>query len=603
MKKNKLEPYISILKKPVVLFLIFTIIGSVIFFLRFPNNFTQPNFYAEDGSIFLTNIQERGFLGALFTSFNGYFIFGLYLMEGVGFLINFIAHKDFIDLASSFAITSYIFFGAVAALPFLLFKKVFNFSALLITFLLITFVPLPGSDYAILGTIGNAKFAFVYIAFLILIYRHITPEKSWRRIVVADLFIALCAYTNIVVYPLLLFALIRYIPIIKKSGVWYLLKLHSFQSLMALGVVLIPQLIYIKINGIPAMPGYLDTPYEPASTINLFIYRPFLFPFLDMSIKSMSNTTVIVAFITLITMLWFGLKKWWAILVFGVVSIFLITLLFVINRTGVSSLFLGYASGGPDQFFYTQNMIICFLFGIAIFELIRRVTYTRIRRLLWLTLAILIWFVYIPASGTFGKNDFMQKTVGNIYTNAQKECSETNAINIQLYPIESTSFQLKNQDRKEVCTSEVINYVPSSDDLGLKNDSTYISSVSQSKIQQTFKANYNGLNGIGVQFLTYKTKVSGEYTLDLYDKTCTQKIRTSTIDGSSIQDAQFSRYSFDKIANSKGKVYCYTIVAQNTKGTSLAVSLSKPDEYSEGTLTINASPRQNDLMMELYYAR
>lgn len=41
-----------IMGHPKVLFVAFTIIGTYIFYLRFPNNFHEPNFYAEDGSVF-----------------------------------------------------------------------------------------------------------------------------------------------------------------------------------------------------------------------------------------------------------------------------------------------------------------------------------------------------------------------------------------------------------------------------------------------------------------------------------------------------------------------------------------------------------------------
>ena len=165
---QKLSKYLN---KPWVLFIIFSLIGAFIFFMRFPNNFYEPNFYAEDGSIFLLNIERYGFMGALLTTFNGYYVFGMYLLEGIGYVINLLTFGHFIDLARSFAITSYLFLGAVCALPILLFKNKWGFLTTFLVFILSVFIPMPGYDYAIIGTIGNLKFIFVYLAFLLMIYR------------------------------------------------------------------------------------------------------------------------------------------------------------------------------------------------------------------------------------------------------------------------------------------------------------------------------------------------------------------------------------------------------------------------------------------------
>jgi hypothetical protein len=60
-------------------FLLVGVVAAVLIW-RFPNLLQYPNFYAEDGSVFLQNIIDKGVAGSLLTPFNGYFITGLYLL-------------------------------------------------------------------------------------------------------------------------------------------------------------------------------------------------------------------------------------------------------------------------------------------------------------------------------------------------------------------------------------------------------------------------------------------------------------------------------------------------------------------------------------------
>src|SRR3990167_8581423 len=59
------------------------VVSILIFYYRFPNNFSAPNFYAEDGYIFGDTIIKNGFWQALLTTFNGYYIWGVYMLEQI----------------------------------------------------------------------------------------------------------------------------------------------------------------------------------------------------------------------------------------------------------------------------------------------------------------------------------------------------------------------------------------------------------------------------------------------------------------------------------------------------------------------------------------
>lgn len=171
---------------PVLLCFVVWLISSYIFYRRFPSNYNQPNFYAEDGNVFAKAIIDHGFWQALTTTFDGYYVFGIYLLEKVGFIINGLFYGGrFVNLPRSFALVSYGYMGLMATMPLILFRRYMKLPALLAIALLVTYVPMSGFNYGIIttmagimGAIGNLKFTFLYLAFLLLCYRHLMPEKS-----------------------------------------------------------------------------------------------------------------------------------------------------------------------------------------------------------------------------------------------------------------------------------------------------------------------------------------------------------------------------------------------------------------------------------------
>lgn len=610
MNKNQLKvslnKLIKYLDKPWVLFLIFCVIGTLIFFLRFPNNFFEPNFYAEDGSIFMLNIEKYGFLKAFFTTFNGYYVFGIYLLEGAGYIINFLFSGGLIDLARSFALISYIFLGTICALPILLFRNRWGLSVALLIFLLSVFVPMPGYDYSIIGTIGNLKFIFVYLAFLLLIYRHFASEDKLIKVIAIDIIIAICAYTNVAVYLLMPFAVLKYIRFLnpKKNKLKKIIKLRSFQSLLLLGILLVPQIIVIKIFGLPSMAGYLDTPYQWNSTINLFIFRPFLYPIFIGLTKYMTDILVVCLFCILSVFLWISIKKNRELLIFGYLTIFFITFLFVANRTGIGDLFTGYSSGGPDQFFYTQNLIICFLLGLSIPATLRHFKKILSFKISYLIILILIIITYAPAAGTYGENNFMQSTVKNIYTQAQYECNQNDSINIQLYPAKNDLFQLKDLDRNKICTENITNYIPDTEYTDeTTKDNSYISDITKTSAYQTFHSKYNGLDGVSLMVLTYGQKIKDDYIFNLYKSDCSTLIESYRIKQESLKDAKYTRIPFDKIANSKNQKYCFSISTNKQASTPLAIPLSNNHQYKDGDLLLDKIAEDNDFMIRLHYTK
>ncbi len=68
---------------------------------------------------------------------------------------------------------SAVFLGLCAVLPFALFRRELGSGISLLAGLLLVLVPMYSYDYAILGTLSNLKFAFLYIAFILALYRYL----------------------------------------------------------------------------------------------------------------------------------------------------------------------------------------------------------------------------------------------------------------------------------------------------------------------------------------------------------------------------------------------------------------------------------------------
>lgn len=592
------------------LFAVLWAVLSYIFYLRFPNNYRQPNFFGEEGSIFADNIIRHGFLQALGTTFNGYYIWGLYVLEKIAFMVNAVFYNgEFVNLPRAFADVSYAFFGLCALLPLYLFKGRVKRPALLLTTMLVLFVPLGGWDYGILGTLGQLKFAAVYIAFLLLVYRHYLPEHS-KKLYLVDFILLVCAYTNITVYAMLPFALVRYWPKVKGSKFWQnvktaLFKDRGLQSLIVLGVLLLPQLYIIKRDGVPALPGYLDTPYNFKSTIEIFLSRSYLYEILFPINKYLNDVIVVIVFAAIMFLLWWLVKKFRAVVIFGVLTIFLATFLFVIKRTGISEFYSGYKDAGPAQFFFAQNWIFGFLFSLLLAELISKIKIRAYRIGLYAIIVVGFLVFFRPYAGSYGKNDFEAKTVGNIYVNAQTACAtKAPNLSISVYPVPTLKYN--HISRQLLCTPAALNYRPEEIDLGLVPfENNYLSDLGgKNYFSQTFVSPQGNLNGLEVYFSTFLRTVDTPYALDLFAGNCTTKLQTIPLRTSKIDDNDFYLIQFKTLPASKDTTYCFSVNSTAKRGQPsdpLAVQLSKSEAYPSGKTLINGVLDERDVVFKLHY--
>ena len=576
-------------------------IASFIFYRRFPNNYLQPNFYAEDGSVLAKNIFDKGFFHALGTTFNGYYIWGLYILEKLGMIVNYLFfHNEFANLPRALALTSYTTLAFITTLPVLLFRRYFKPQALALIVLLSVFVPLTSYDYAIIGTIGNLKFAFIYLAFLLLIYRHLMPDNS-KKVYLIDAGLLICAYTNITVYPMMLFALLRYIP--KSKGKDFYKKIvhdKTFQSLIGLGLLMLPQLYVVKTQGVPVLKGYLDSGFDYKRTVEIFVDRSYLYGLFFPINKFLNDAYAILVTGVLIELGIIFAKKYRKIFLFGLASIFLATFLFVIKRTGVSQFFIGYKNGGPDQFFYPQNWIFVFIVGLASVEI-----FDKVKRIPWrITLYCLVFGIIIlglaPHANSYGDNNFMAKNVGTIYAVAQKACdSNRQQLDVTIYPTPDNLYS--NINRQVLCTKSVTTYHPNEYSLGLAPYDNSTVEISAVDFNQTFVSPQNDLDGLTIYFSTFLQKLHMPYRLSIYQADCRSLMGAVDIPVGKIHDNAFMTIKMPVIPTSKDKAFCFSIKPASNTPQPLALQLSKPDIYMGGLATLNGQPSNRDIVFALHY--
>jgi hypothetical protein len=582
------------------------LIASFIAYKRYPTYLTTPNFYAEDGSVFAANIVHKGFWSALVTPFNGYFIFGIYLLEGTAFLANGLTGGgDLLNLPVSLAIVSYTFWGLLATFPLMLFwNDIKNKVWLFLVGILLALTPLPSFNYAILGTVGNYKFAFVYIAFLLLVKRlRVKQYTPWIHLLDAGLVI--CTLTNATVYLLLPIALLAYWEgrrqVFKKNYWIGLFKKPAFLSLGITFLLVGIQIVYIALRGgVDELQGYLQEPYQFGKTIEIFFQRTLLFP-LDHSIaKHLNDILVVGATVTLGgCLIRFARKEDRIIALFGLYAALVTTILFVSQRTGVSQFFSHYQTSATDQFFYAQNLILLFTAAFIFVRYAEECKRPAARILLCVGFGLLL--MQSAVHNDFGSGVLMNRLTGDLKYAAQQACQQHGGAQIlaPLYPVGAQSLTL---DRKKYCP-EVANYTPQRQPLPVAPYNNNYAPITDASITQTFKSAHDQLSGLSILLSTFGVKSDNKYQLNLYDAHCQKTLRVVDFTGHRLIDNAYFDIHFTSLTNSKNKTYCFKLstVKLQPDAPAVAVQLSEPQKYLDGAAIKNGNPLDEDVVFDLLY--
>lgn len=429
-------------KSPVAYWLILALGLSFVFALRNISTFTLANFYAEDATVLFENIYTKDVFHTLLSAFNGYLIVGQYLLAYIAAGINLLIGNNLESLPIVTAAVSCAFLGMVASLPFLLFREQLGPRLAVLTGLLTALVPLKSYDYAIIGTISNLKFVFLYVAALLVIYRLVNKGMSIRKALIIDSLLLLCALTNATVAFLLPLVLLTYVPYwtkaIKNSR-WKLVNVDAQQiSAVILVTLAVLYTAVAVLKGIPKIPGYLEGPFDWHSTLVL-ADRSLSFALLYPITASFNNYFVAallgVIFLGGVWLFWKRKGDRYIIAV-SFWAIFLGTVLFAINRPGIGALYLTYGhKGGPDQFFFAQNMIFIFLLAWVIRGVVK---YFKLWHYLWASVFVVLYLLLaLPHGSSFGESRIVYQQMGPIGPNVEKACAQyanEDKVILQIYP-------------------------------------------------------------------------------------------------------------------------------------------------------------------------
>lgn len=428
----------------ILMWVILVAIGVYIFYKRYPFNFTVPNFYAEDGKDYIVNIYNNGFLESIFTFFNGYLIVGQYLVGYVAIIINNILGSGFATLPKAIAISSYATLSVACTLPWLLFRKRLGNIVSLMAVVILFFTPFAGWDYAIIGTIGNLKFVFMYIAVMFVVFRNdkkLCPEKS-LAIYLTDIVLMICVFTNILTIAVVPFALLRYTDFLKGRSIKNIAKNApiSLKVLLAMLGTIAIYILIIQIKGIPKIEGYLDGPMSKLGLVNS-IFRSSWFGILYPVYHQLNY--IIVFGLLAVMPLSLVVKKHRPVMLVLLVGIFGSAVGFVANRPGVTELTRGFVGdGGPAQFFYAGTMI--FIFGLMY------MLSGYVSKLSKLGKYIFVYFfvIYIVFAAPYSNNSRASQSeafgIPNIYASIVEACkTDKEVADIGIYPTKEWVLTIK----------------------------------------------------------------------------------------------------------------------------------------------------------------
>jgi uncharacterized membrane protein len=149
------------------------------------------------------------------------------------------------------------------------------------------------------------------------------------------------------------------------------------------------------------------------------------------------------------------------------------------------------------------------------------------------------------------------------------------------------------------------------EEFGLKAGSATIGEIIKEKgIFQTFRANRNNLNGIGILIHSYGVKRNVScYQLALYDDKCQNLLRLSDIDKNAVSHGFFADTFFDPVVDSENKTYCFSVLSCEEKPSHpITLYLAKIIDshyrngtYAMGDLVVDETKMNSDVIFRLFY--
>jgi hypothetical protein len=119
---------------------------------------------------------------------------------------------------------------------------------------------------------------------------------------------------------------------------------------------------------------------------------------------------------------------------------------------------------------------------------------------------------------------------------------------------------------------------------------------------QTFISEYNNLNSVGIDLVTYGRAPLNNIIFHLKSSPTSADIMTVKLNGNLIIDNTYYNVTFPSIADSKGKEYYFSIeYPVATKDDSVSIWYNDIDTYSSGTAYYNNTLVSGDLIFKTHY--
>lgn len=418
--KDLSEELMGVLKNPLFIFLAAVVLAYLIFLARGPVNFFLPTILAEDGT-WSSRVFRDGFLSAAWRLRADYHVFGNIALLGLGMQVcDFFYGGNILLLPKSYAIVSMVFYAVTVSLPFLLLRDYLPRLYLLVLWILLCFIPLGlsgVSGYEIIGRINNAGFPFLFIGFMLVLYRNRSCKKpTW--FILCDLGMVICMATNpfcLIYAPALLWP--YFMRWFKNKRISEMMAMNGKTSLLFLlflsGIIAYRPLTYRteeKAGEHPAL--------TRSTAIEMGISRNIIYPVIHPWYKEMNNRAAIIILITLVPLVMtYSKTENRSVYAGGLALLVLTSLTLIFSRPLLRSTIDGYQSTYPDRYFFAQNMISLFLFILMTYDLASQI---QKRWLKQLPLLLLLFNSFAPvgnnAPGPISPTQFEPAEFGTFTT-------------------------------------------------------------------------------------------------------------------------------------------------------------------------------------------
>lgn len=368
------------------------IVGILLLALRNPDPVFNPVIYTEDGQ-WIGIALTKGWLYTFENAKEGYFVWGnlLLLLASVK-ASELICGNSLTCLPQSVAFFSYLFFSLVATLAYFTTRNILPQLVRIFLFSLMLLMPLGDSSNEIVGRLSNIGYLCVFCSVLLMFNR---LNCHGRKKLLIDVFLIICAATNPVCMPLILFFAAASFFYERSLNIKVLVRENAF---LFSGLTLVA--LWIVIRSVGAQGSSVTGSLQLQSLIEVGVARSILYPFIFWMYHSLENIYVIILALLLFSvgvLMWRRMSDKNARILVGMAAVaFLVFLVFtLVMRQSLTEQLGGYRTTFPDRYFMGLNYLVLFIFVVMAGSVLK---HGEGRLICWVGLSIVavVYLVNIP---------------------------------------------------------------------------------------------------------------------------------------------------------------------------------------------------------------